>query len=78
MAPKTPVCPKCSGTMVRGLIADHAHYGMPMVPLWLAGETSKGFLGGDKMPKGLKVQVVTWRCDSCGYLESYATGARKR
>jgi len=63
--------------MEQGLIADHTHHGV-VRQSWLAGETSKGWLGGEKMPKGSAVMVTTWRCESCGYLESYATKSRKR
>jgi hypothetical protein len=58
--------------MERGLLIDHAHYGVPYRQSWLAGETSKGWLG-ERMPKGKPIPVTTWRCGSCGYLESYAS-----
>jgi len=76
MANKTPQCPRCDGTMIRGLIVDNT-YGATLQQTWIAGVPTKGWLG-DKMPKGLKVKVATWRCDACGYLESYATGIGKK
>ena len=63
--------------MEQGLLVDHAHYGIPVRQSWLAGETSKGWLGGEKMPSGREVKVTTWRCGSCGYLESFAPGATR-
>ncbi|MEQ1892744.1 MAG: PF20097 family protein [Planctomycetota bacterium] len=66
------VCPKCSSEMEQGVLVDHAHYGLPTRQTWAAGEMRKGWIGGERMPAGREAKVTTWRCSSCGYLESYA------
>jgi len=58
-------CPKCEGEMEKGLIVDKGHLSWPENPLW---GTSKTFFGGVQN----KREVVTYRCITCGYLESYA------
>ncbi len=69
-------CPKCSGNMERGFIVDRAMGGANLQAKWVGGEPVQGFF-----PPGerLKIEgrellpVTTFRCEGCGYLESYAT-----
>lgn len=78
MSTVTRTCPKCSGKMEQGLLADHAHYGMPVRQTWVEGEATKGYFGGEKMPKGREIKITTWMCAGCGYLESYADAPKRR
>jgi hypothetical protein len=39
---------------------------------WAAGTVRRGWFGIVRPPKGLRWSVATYRCDRCGYLESYA------
>jgi hypothetical protein len=61
-------CPKCNGSMKQGFIVDYAngHW----VNKWAPGTPKKSFVRflwpRQWMPVG------TFRCDNCGYLESYA------
>jgi hypothetical protein len=39
---------------------------------WMAGTPEKGLLGGLKVRGRRRMEVLTYRCLSCGLLESYA------
>lgn len=64
-------CPKCSGAMERGFLLDRSY--STMIPLeWFEGAPRKSFWLGTTT-KGLRHSTVeTWRCKTCGFLESYA------
>lgn len=49
-------------------------YGKTAVPQWVAGEpeTSLWMGGGLKLRGKVKLDMTTYRCRRCGYLESYA------
>jgi Domain of unknown function (DUF6487) len=64
-------CPKCSGKMEQGFVLDMSH-GMRLVSQWAPGPPRKSFWVGTKIPEGTLVPIGTFRCVSCGYLESYA------
>lgn len=65
-------CPKCSGSMEQGLIVDKGH-GQAHVSTWQAGEPRKSIWVGLKQVKSDQIEVTSWRCQRCGYLESYAS-----
>ena len=65
-------CPKCGASMEAGFILDKAHYGMPTVSEWLEGEPEISFWSGLKTKNHERHNVVTYRCEECGFLESYA------
>ena len=67
-------CPKCGASMEAGFILDKAHYGMPTVSEWLEGEPEISFWSGLKTKNHERHNVVTYRCEECGFLESYAGG----
>jgi hypothetical protein len=64
-------CPQCQSNMSDGFIIDIG-YGGANVSSWQEGEPRKsrwlGVRPGDSPP----VEITTWRCDRCGFLESYA------
>lgn len=64
-------CPKCSGEMEEGFIADYTH-GEVLVSKWIEGKPEKSFWVGAKTKDRNNVEVKTYRCSGCGYLESYA------
>lgn len=72
-------CPKCHDNMVRGYIMDHS-YSQTLISLWVEGPPKPHqFLGisfsGNfiKEPKAEElIPIGTFRCQGCGYLESYA------
>ena len=65
-------CPKCSGEMIRGWVVENDGFGI-VVGSWVKGSPKKGVWGGVKLPnqKDL-IPVGTFRCQLCGFLESYA------
>jgi hypothetical protein len=46
-------------------------YGAALPTRWITGAPEKRWIGGVKTDKQW-YGVETWRCKSCGYLESYA------
>lgn len=82
MTEDAKICYKCESEMVRGFIWDITHGGMGQCT-WVEGLPRKGFLGGVKpdhpasfwtgaYPEGAALPVATFRCPTCGFLESYA------
>lgn len=71
MSTQSLVCPKCEGEMVQGFVPDHGHGGAILVSSWVAGPPAKSFWYGTKV-QGKGIPIGTFRCASCGYLESYA------
>lgn len=67
-------CPRCAGSMSEGFLVDQGDYGQAHVSTWQAGEPKKSIWVGLKQRKDDQLTVTTWRCDRCGYLESYALG----
>ena len=66
---------KCGGAMVSGFVMDQGH-GIFHVSKWQRGEPRKSFWSGVKLSREQQFEVTTFRCDRCGYLESYALGSR--
>ena len=65
-------CPKCDGAMEQGFILDLMQGGQ-VASRWAAGAPQKSFWTGLKAATEDKViPVGTFRCASCGFLESYA------
>ena len=69
-------CPKCGGSMVKGLVANWSD-GTHFQALWLDGEpTFKSFLGvsGTNLDttRQTEFSIRALRCSKCGFLELYA------
>jgi len=56
--------------MEEGFTLDHSH-GANLQAAWVEGQPRKSFWTGLKI-SGAKHPITTFRCTSCGYLESYA------
>ena len=71
------VCPKCTGAMTRGFLADRSHDGAVRQSKWVEGVPEGALLGefltGVRTDRRDNLRVDTYRCVECGYLESYAT-----
>ena len=65
-------CPKCRAAMEEGFIMDLGHYNTRTVSQWVEGEPERSIWTGLKTKDRDKYQVTTYRCVSCGFLESYA------
>jgi len=64
-------CSKCGGRMTDGFLLDTTHGGY-QVGKWVEGAPQKSFWVGLKLRGSKQVEITTWRCERCGYLESYA------
>jgi len=67
---KPITCPKCSQPMKEGYLPEmsQAHTGRTR---WIPGPPEVGFLGLNTRGKEI-LEVRTFRCAACGYIESYA------
>lgn len=65
-------CPRCGGTMSEGVILDHGDYGSVNVSTFQSGPPRKSFWCGFKQSKEDQHAITTFRCNRCGFLESYA------
>ena len=69
-APKE--CLRCRGSMEPGFVIDHRHHHQVDTQSWVEGDPERSFWRGLKT-KGKETHAVrTYRCERCGYLESYA------
>jgi hypothetical protein len=59
--------------MVEGFVIDKEHGGTG-VSRWVEGLPDKSFFGNVRLRGRKPVEIVTWRCTRCGFLESYAGG----
>ena len=65
-------CPKCGSSMSEGFVIDHGDYGSRSVSTWHGGEPRKSVWTGLKLSKDEQFEISTFRCNRCGFLESYA------
>ena len=65
-------CLRCGGTLERGFVADKAHYSVPELQKWVEGAPEHSFWSGIKLKNREVIPVMTYRCERCGFLESYA------
>ena len=68
---RSNTCPKCQGAMTQGVIIDNT-YGHRGVSTWLEGAPNKSVWLGLRLGGKKPIEISTWRCASCGFLESYA------
>lgn len=72
MREKRVECPKCKKVMSAGFLLDRGEGDRKRVAQWVEGMPEKSFWTGLSITKRLVLPVTTYRCMSCGYLESYA------
>ena len=66
-------CPKCSGHMASGFMADRTIFDTDLQARWVEGDPiPRFFFDGVKIQGRDPIPVTTYRCDGCGYLESFA------
>jgi DNA-directed RNA polymerase subunit M/transcription elongation factor TFIIS len=68
----TPKCSKCQTEMEVGYIMDRGHNNAKAPATWVEGEPVRSLWWGTKISGKEQLQVHTFRCPKCGYLESYA------
>jgi hypothetical protein len=71
MSARPHKCSKCGDEMEQGFVLDNT-YGARIVSQWVAGPPEKSFWFGTKLPDNSLIPIGTFRCTSCGFLESYA------
>ncbi len=64
-------CPKCQSAMSEGFVPAERG-GVQNVSSWLAGVPRKTWFGVRSSSK--RLEISTWRCQRCGFLEHYARG----
>ena len=64
-------CVKCGGSMHEGFVLDHGDSGAQTIATWHEGAPRKSFWLGIKEGDS-QTNIRTYRCQRCGYLESYA------
>ena len=64
-------CPKCDGPMEQGFVVDNT-YGGRVVSQWVPGAPNRSFWTGTKVPEDGSIPIGVYRCQGCGFLESYA------
>jgi hypothetical protein len=69
---RKPACPKCQGTMSDGFVLSE-RYGASAASSWVEGPPRKSIWLGMKL-RGKPIEIKTWRCQRCGFLENYANG----
>jgi hypothetical protein len=57
--------------MNEGFLLDTTHGGY-QIGKWVEGEPRKSFWVGLKIKGSRQIDIATFRCERCGYLESYA------
>jgi hypothetical protein len=66
-------CTKCGGSMELGFMVEHGHGASDHQVRWVEGEpTLRVFFHSLKLGDRKPISVTTYRCDRCGYLESFA------
>ena len=65
-------CPKCKERMEEGFLLDKTH-GANLWTRWVSGPPERSFWTGVKLRGKRILNVRTFRCTSCGLLESYAS-----
>ena len=65
-------CPRCRGPMEPGYILDRTHHHSAKTQKWVEGAPDQSFWWGLKTQGHETHPVHTFRCERCGYLESYA------
>ncbi|MES2443150.1 MAG: hypothetical protein V4574_09995 [Pseudomonadota bacterium] len=62
--------------MTEGFILDTTD-GARKVASWVEGAPDRSMWLGVKLGKRVNLEIQTWRCGRCGFLESYAKGEPK-
>lgn len=68
---RVPECPRCDREMETGFVLDH-NVGSVTRSAWVAGVPEWSRWSGLKLKGKTRLPVTTFRCPSCGRLESFA------
>jgi len=65
-------CLRCRSSMEPGFVVDRGHNQRAATQKWVEGEPERSFWTGLKTKGRESFEVTTFRCERCGWLESYA------
>ena len=65
-------CIRCRGRMEQGFVIDRGDHNALATQKWVEGEPERSFWQGLKTKNKTTHAVTSFRCERCGYLESYA------
>ena len=65
-------CPRCGRQMLAGYLLDRGGDAPRGAAQWVAGAPEKSFWMGLTTKDRAVLPVTTYRCEGCGYRESYA------
>jgi hypothetical protein len=65
-------CSRCQGAMSAGFVLDKIDDARARQSDWQEGNSKRNFWTGVKLHADLQRPITTFRCERCGYLESYA------
>lgn len=65
-------CPRCGRRMELGFLLEVGDSDVRSVTKWVEGVPKKKLLGGLNIKERRVLPLTTYRCEKCGYLESYA------
>jgi hypothetical protein len=68
----SPKCPKCESPMAEGFRLGFEHNAGQTNEQWIEGRPTPSFWTGVKTRGRTVLDVTTWRCAGCGFLDSYA------
>jgi hypothetical protein len=57
--------------MQEGFVVDNTHRGQ-LPAAWVEGKPVKSIWSGTSLRGKTKLQIASWRCERCGFLENYA------
>ena len=63
--------------MSEGFVVDQTHGGTA-VPTWVEGPPQRSVWTGVRLTGKPRIEIETWRCGRCGFLEQYASGGPSR
>ena len=69
-------CPKCGRSLVRGFLLGKRHHSARTVSRWVEGEPEHSFWFGINLRGRRQVPMEAYRCESCGFVELYASATR--
>ncbi len=69
---RNPQCVKCGGEMEPGYVIDRQQGQFVQPEDWIEGAPERSVWTGLKTRGKERHRLVTYRCERCGYLESYA------
>lgn len=65
-------CPQCKKKMLPGYLLERGDRNRLGGTHWVEGLPERSFWKGLSLKNRRVLMVVSFRCESCGYLESYA------